>query len=87
MGELGQELRLLVVLEVDVRSGQVDLQAGEGGHGANLRRKVACWVSFESAERGETYALALGLLGDRVECANRGHFEGEWVVDEKEKGL
>ena len=39
MGELGQELGLLVVLEVDVVLGQVNLQACVRGSSANLGLK------------------------------------------------
>ena len=36
MGELGQELRLLVVLEVDVALGEVEAKTSKRGHCADL---------------------------------------------------
>ena len=50
MRELGQELGLLVVLEVNIGSGQVKFQAREGRNGADLDRKVESLASFESYE-------------------------------------
>ena len=38
VGELGEELGLLVVLEVDVGSGQVDLDSAESSGSADLYR-------------------------------------------------
>lgn len=63
MREFRKELWLLVVLEVDVRSGQVEVQACEGGSGANLGRKVVCWVPLESAEGGELTRLPCDCWG------------------------
>ena len=40
MRELGKELWLFVVLEVDVVLWQIDLQAGESGSSTNLQRTV-----------------------------------------------
>ena len=46
MGELGKELGLLVVLEVDVARGELKLEARERGSGANLAQKNGQEVSF-----------------------------------------
>ena len=48
VGELGEEFGLLVVLEVDVALGQVNLNARERGSGENLCGKCEFLGSFAS---------------------------------------
>ena len=74
VGELGEELGLFVVLEVDVTRREIDLQAGESSHSANLTVAKSDRGRFVGAGCDETHALAVSLLGDRVEGADGCHF-------------
>ena len=74
VGELGQELGLFVVLEVDVARREIELQAGESSHSANLTVAKSDRGRFVGAGCDETHALAVSLLGDRVEGADGCHF-------------
>ena len=71
MGELGQELGLLVVLEVNVVFGKVYFEPCKRGRRTNLNCNRSVTVSRSAI--GCTHALALGLLWDRVKRAER-HF-------------
>lgn len=72
MRELGQELRLFVVLEVDVVLGKVELEPAKRGDGANL---CSASQNLRTVHKiALTYTLAGRLLGGGVESANGCHF-------------
>ena len=71
VGELGQELGLLVVLEVDVVPGEVGFKTCERGDRADLG--LQCLTTIRTLAVLRTYTLALSLFGDGVERTER-HF-------------
>lgn len=74
MGELRQELRLLVVNEVLVAGRKVDLETRKSGGSTNLTERIA--VSLDPLhDNNLTHSLALALRGGGPKSSNGGHFE------------